>query len=483
MKPRSNRDIQNRLKQAAGQEVPPMWERIEAGIRDSRYSFEAAEEKAVQKAWWSRPAVAVAASLFLVLAAGLTMLYPILMPPANPTPAGAVDLSFKVRAEVLGTAEYGLEGNRSESLRLIESYTELNETLARIGLLLDEDTRVSTKDVPYPQKVEAELPYDEAYFKKNALLMLLYPWETGYAAEDVTGVSKTDTVLTVTLSRSAPAEDVYAGLRQALFVEVNKADVEGCDRFVFEVQASAFSDAETLQTVRYQVRSVEVRTDNTAANRILTGVTDVADLKSRLPDTAAREMLDRYDEAYFENYDLITLYLRQPYHDRILNIVGVTALKNDAGNALDILLGKQAVDSVEAEGRIYCLELPKGIVSAETVLYVYDAYQGWITILADVDGDDMTALELVQGDYYTGLNMEGESLIDLSNQPMMYGGITLWPVDADGDGIKDLSVALDWVQPKGTFELLIQLQDGRWKITSHTWPFPIEVPEIGGAGS
>ena len=137
MKPRSNRDIQNRLKQAAGQEVPPMWERIEAGIRDSRYSFEAEEEKAVQKAWWSRPAVAVAASLFLVLAAGLTMLYPILMPPANPTPAGAVDLSFKVRAEVLGTAEYGLEGNRSESLRLIESYTELNETLARIGLLLD----------------------------------------------------------------------------------------------------------------------------------------------------------------------------------------------------------------------------------------------------------------------------------------------------------------------------------------------------------
>lgn len=56
--------------------------------------------------------------------------------------------------------------------------------------------------------------------------MLLYPWETGYAAEDVTGVSRTGTVLTVNLSQAAPREDVYAGLRQALFVEVEKTDVE-----------------------------------------------------------------------------------------------------------------------------------------------------------------------------------------------------------------------------------------------------------------
>ena len=55
MKRQSDCDIQNRLKEAAGQETPPLWSRIEAGLRDTRYSFEAAEEPATRKTWW-RPA-------------------------------------------------------------------------------------------------------------------------------------------------------------------------------------------------------------------------------------------------------------------------------------------------------------------------------------------------------------------------------------------------------------------------------------------
>ncbi len=287
MKRQSDCDIQNRLKEAAGQETPPLWGRIEAGLRDTRYSFEAAEEPATRKTWWRRPAVAVAASLFLVLAAGLTLLYPVLMPPASSTLEERVELSFKARADILGAPDYGLEGNRSESLRLIESYTEFQKVLARIGLQTAGETRVST-EVPYPREIEAELPYNETYFEKHVLLMLLYPWETGYAAEDVTGVSRTGTVLTVNLSQAAPREDVYAGLRQALFVEVEKTDVEDCDRFVFEVRASEHSEAETLQTMRYRVEAVAVNTENAAANRILTDTKGIADLKSRLP-TLRRE--------------------------------------------------------------------------------------------------------------------------------------------------------------------------------------------------
>ena len=49
MKRQSDCDIQNRLKEAAGQETPPLWGRIEAGLRDTRYSFEAAEEPATRK--------------------------------------------------------------------------------------------------------------------------------------------------------------------------------------------------------------------------------------------------------------------------------------------------------------------------------------------------------------------------------------------------------------------------------------------------
>ena len=104
-----------------------------------------------------------------------------------------MELSFKARADILGAPDYGLEGNRSESLRLIESYTEFQKVLARIGLQTAGETRVST-EVPYPREIEAELPYNETYFEKHVLLMLLYPWETGYAAEDVTGVSRTGTV-------------------------------------------------------------------------------------------------------------------------------------------------------------------------------------------------------------------------------------------------------------------------------------------------
>ena len=107
-----------------------------------------------------------------------------------------MELSFKARADILGAPDYELAGTRSESLRLIESYTEFQKVLARIGLQTAGETRVST-EVPYPREIEAELPYNETYFEKHVLLMLLYPWETGYAAEDVTGVSRTGTVLTV----------------------------------------------------------------------------------------------------------------------------------------------------------------------------------------------------------------------------------------------------------------------------------------------
>lgn len=36
MKRQSDCDIQNRLKEAAGREPPPLWGRIEAGLRDTR---------------------------------------------------------------------------------------------------------------------------------------------------------------------------------------------------------------------------------------------------------------------------------------------------------------------------------------------------------------------------------------------------------------------------------------------------------------
>ena len=56
-----------------------------------------------------------------------------------------MELSFKARADILGAPDYGLEGNRSESLRLIESYTEFQKVLARIGLQTAGETRVSTE--------------------------------------------------------------------------------------------------------------------------------------------------------------------------------------------------------------------------------------------------------------------------------------------------------------------------------------------------
>lgn len=149
--------------------------------------------------------------------------------------------------------------------------------------MIDDQTSLPS-GVPYPQPVTADLPYTEEYFQEHALLMLLYPWKTAYEAEDVARVTKTGTVLTVGLSSGVPAEDAFVGLRQALFVEVNKADIEDCDRFVFEVQASKQEEAKTLETARYQTQAVEVDTDNTAANRVLTSVQDVADLQVRLSD-------------------------------------------------------------------------------------------------------------------------------------------------------------------------------------------------------
>ena len=44
-------------------------------IRDSRYTYEIEASPAARKAWWRRPIVALAASLFLVVAVSLTLLY------------------------------------------------------------------------------------------------------------------------------------------------------------------------------------------------------------------------------------------------------------------------------------------------------------------------------------------------------------------------------------------------------------------------
>ena len=474
MKSPSNREIQNILKQAAEQSTPPLWDRVESGLHENRYTYEIEVSPAARKAWWRRPIVALAASLFLVVAVSLTLLYPTLSP-ATSTPPGTVELSFKARSDVLGNVNYGLEGNRSESLRLIESRAELETSLMRIGLLINGETKpsVTVEVPPYPQKVEASLPYTEEYFKKHALLMLLYPWETGYDEKDVKSVVKTASTLTVTLSQSEPNPQGYAGLRQALFVEVGKDDVEGCDRFVFEVEASGEYPAETLETARYRVESVGVNTKNAAANRILTDVQGIADLRSRLPDAAAREMLERYDEAYFQEHDLITLYLAQPYTDSVLDIVGVTSLKNSTDRALDIVLTKKNADTGGTNGRIYCLELPKGIVSSDTVLYLYNAFQGSVTILADLDEDDMTALELVQGEERTLLNINGETFMDFGTEPMMYGGVYLRPADLDGDGAKEMLLETSWTLPKGMRPYTLKRTDGEWfEITTSLFSSP-----------
>ena len=473
MKPLSDRDIRNRLQQAADSETPPLWGRIEANLQDDRYSFEAEEIPAARKMWRKPVLAAAAASLFLVLAVGLTALYPMMAPPVSPSEE-RIDLSFQVRSEVLGNVDYGLEGNRSESLRLLETYADFQNSLARIGLLIDDQTSLPS-GVPYPQPVTADLPYTEEYFQEHALLMLLYPWKTAYEAEDVARVTKTGTVLTVVLSSGVPAEDAFVGLRQALFVEVNKADIEDCDRFVFEVQASKQEEAKTLETARYQTQAVEVDTDNTAANRVLTSVQDVADLQVRLSDNTARKMLDQYDAAYFEDHDLITLYLRHPSADIILDIVGVTK-HGGAENALDIVLAERHINTYGTKGRICCLELPKGMVSADTILYLYNAFQGNVTVLIDTGGDDMTVLELIQEDpmAYIGLQIDGTGVYDLSTSPMLYGGISVRLFDSDGDGVKDLSISLDWMQPQdwtqppGTKNLIYQKWGDERRLLSET---------------
>lgn len=70
-------------------------------------------------------------------------------------------------------------------------------------------------------------------------------------------------------------------------------------------------------------------------------------------------MLDQYDAAYFEDHDLITLYLRHPSADIILDIVGVTK-HGGAENALDIVLAERHINTYGTKGRICCLELPNG---------------------------------------------------------------------------------------------------------------------------
>ncbi len=463
MKPLSDRDIQNRLQQAADSETPPLWERIESNLQDNRYVFEAEEVPPARKVWRKSVLAAAAASLFLVLAVSLTSLYPMMAPSVSSPTEERIDLSFQVHSETLGNVDYGMEGNCSESLRLLESYADFEASLARIGLQIDETPEKNT--VPYPQPVTAALLYTEEYFQEHALLMLLYPWDTAYAAEDVARVTKTGTVLTVTLSSSVPGEDTYIGLRQALFVEVNKADVEDCNRFVFEVQASNQQEAKTLETARYQIQGAVVDADSAAANRILTGVQDVADLQGRLFDDAAQRVLNQYDAAYFEDHDLVTLYLQHSDMSGVQDIVGVTK-HGGAENGLDIVLTQPANTDGTKERILYCLELPKGMVSADTILYLYNAFQGNVTVLMDTGEDDMTVVELVQGVYTSGLRIDGMDVYDLSVAPMVYGRISARLFDADGDGVKDLSVSLDWTLPEGTKTLVFRKEKSGWLLLS-----------------
>lgn len=115
-----------------------------------------------------------------------------------------------------------------------------------------------------------------------------------------------------------------------------------------------------------------------------------------------------------------------------------------------------------------------GMVSADTILYLYNAFQGNVTVLIDTGGDDMTVLELIQEDpmAYIGLQIDGTGVYDLSTSPMLYGGISVRLFDSDGDGVKDLSISLDWMrpqdwtQPPGTKNLIYQKRGDEWRLLS-----------------
>ena len=154
-------------------------------------------------------------------------------------------------------------------------------------------------------------------------------------------------------------------------------------------------------------------------------------------------------------------------------MVGVTSLKNSTDRALDIVLTKKDTDASGTNGRIYCLELPKGIVSSDTVLYLYNAFQGSVTILADLDEDDMTALELVQGEERTLLNINGAAFMNFGTEPMMYGGVYLRPADLDGDGAKEILLETSWTLPKGMRPYTLKRRDGEWfEITTSLFSSP-----------
>lgn len=50
MKSPSNREIQNILKQAAEQSTPPLWDRVESGLHENRYTYEIEASPAARKA-------------------------------------------------------------------------------------------------------------------------------------------------------------------------------------------------------------------------------------------------------------------------------------------------------------------------------------------------------------------------------------------------------------------------------------------------
>ena len=72
-----------------------------------------------------------------------------------------------------------------------------------------------------------------------------------------------------------------------------------------------------------------------------------------------------------------------------------------------------------------------------------------MNILADLDEDSLTALELVQGEERTVLKINGDMFMDFWTEPVMYGDIMLRAVDFDSDGVKEMMIETGWVLPKG----------------------------------
>ena len=72
------------------------------------------------------------------------------------------------------------------------------------------------------------------------------------------------------------------------------------------------------------------------------------------------------------------------------------------------------------------------------------------------------------------MQIDGKEVYDLSTSPMLSGGISVRLFDSDGDGVKDLSISLDWMQPQdwtqppGTKNLIYQKWGDEWRLLSET---------------